>query len=143
MLNRAEIIGHLGGDPEIRAMNNGDRVVNFSVATSEKWKDRNTGEQKEATEWHRIVVWTPGLVDVCEKYLRKGARVWIEGKLRTRKWTHNDGTDRWSTEIVLSGYNCRLLMLDRRGDGRGPPPSDENPYEGQGGGRDLDDEIPF
>ena len=145
-VNKAIVVGNLGRDPEVRATQGGSKVANFSVATSERWKDKNTGEQKEQTEWHRIVVWDR-LAEICEQYLKKGSKVYLEGKLQTRKWQdNNSGQDRYTTEIVLSGFGAKLVMLDGKGErGSGPPPAEENTYAGQtsGAAADFDDEIPF
>src|SRR5256885_15637927 len=111
-LNKAEIIGHLGKDPEIRSFQNGGRAAHLTVATSESWRDKPTGERKERTEWHRVSIMNDGLVTVAEKYLKKGAKVYIEGKLETRKWTDKDGQEKYSTEIVLRPYHGELIMLD-------------------------------
>jgi single-strand DNA-binding protein len=116
-LNKATIIGHLGKDPEIRSFPNGGRAASFSIATSERWKDKESGERKERTEWHRISILNEGLVTVAEKYLKKGAKVYIEGKLETRKWTDKDGQEKYTTEIVLRPYSGDLIMLDGRKDG--------------------------
>jgi single-strand DNA-binding protein len=126
-LNKATLIGHLGKDPEIRSFQNGGRAANLTVATSESWKDKTTGERKERTEWHRISVLNDGLVSVVEKYLKKGAKVYIEGSLETRKWTDKAGQEKHTTEIVLRPYTGELLMLDaRKGDEPAPnvSPSD-------------------
>lgn len=136
--NQCEFIGNLGADPEIRSFSNGGRVANLRLAVSEKWKDRATGEQKEATEWIPIVITQEGLVGVVERFLRKGSKVFVQGKWRTRKWTDKDGNDRYSTEVVIQGFGGKLEMLDGAGGGTGerkqsyddPPP-------------DLDDDIPF
>lgn len=135
-MNRATLYGRIGGDPEIRTMQSGDKVANFSLATSERWKDRNTGEKKERTEWHRIVVWG-ALADVAERFLRKGSRAIVEGAIRTRKWQDQSGQDRYSTEIVLSGYGARLDVIDW--------PDGDAKADGQDAASrdDLDDEIPF
>ena len=111
-LNKAEIIGHLGKDPEIRSFQNGGRAAHLTVATNESWKDKTTGERKERTEWHRVSIMSEGLVTVAEKYLKKGAKVYIEGKLETRKWADKDGQERYTTEIVLRPYSGELIMLD-------------------------------
>src|SRR5262245_8042417 len=103
-LNKVQLIGNLGGDPEINALADGRKVATFSLATSESWRDKTTGEKKERTEWHRIVVWSEGLIGVVEQYLKKGLKVYVEGKLKTRKWQGQDGSDRWTTEVVLSGF---------------------------------------
>jgi single-strand DNA-binding protein len=150
MLNRAELIGNLGADPEIRRTPAGVAVCSFSLATSEGWRDRDSGERRERTEWHRVVVWSEGLIKVCEQYLQKGSRVYVDGKIATRKWTDAEGRERYATEIVLQGFNARLLMLDRKGGGRGPDSPDDygsgdrtglnKPIERT---EELDDEIPF
>ena len=131
-LNKATLIGNLGKDPEIRSFQNGGRAAHFSIATSESWKDKDSGERKERTEWHRVSIMTEGLVAVAEKYLKKGARVYIEGGLETRKWTDKDGQERSSTEVVLRPYAGELIMLDpRKGDelGSGPLPSPADDHE--------------
>lgn len=130
-LNKATIIGNLGKDPEIKTFQNGGKVANLTVATSESWKDKATGERKERTEWHRVTIVNPGLVEVAEKYLKKGAKVYIEGRIETRKWKAKDGADRYTTEIVLRPYSGELTMLDARKDepaaDLGTPPADEVP----------------
>lgn len=123
-INKVIIVGNLGADPEVRTFNNGGKVCNLRIATSESWKDRNTGERKEKTEWHSVAIFSEGLAGVAEKYLRKGSKVYIEGKLQTRKWQDQSGNDRYSTEIVLQGFDGKLEMLDSRQGG------------GQGGGND-------
>jgi single-strand DNA-binding protein len=135
-LNKATLIGHLGKDPEIRSFQNGGRAANFSVATSESWKDKESGEKKERTEWHRISILSDGLVSVAEKYLKKGSKVYVEGKLETRKWTDRDGVERYSTEIVLRPYSGELILLDRKDDMATPGIEDEAPNA------DNDDEEP-
>jgi single-strand DNA-binding protein len=148
-LNKVLLIGRLGADPEIKQMVNGKSVARLSLATSQSWKDKNTGEKKEKTEWHRIVVFNEGLVNVVQQYLKKGAQVYIEGQLSTRKWKdEKSGQDKYSTEIIIQGYNSSLTMLG--GGGRGiqndnssetiPKNSDEASKNEQ---NDLDDEIPF
>lgn len=114
-VNKVILIGHLGKDPEIRSFNNGGRVANLSVATSEQWKDKTTGEKKEKTEWHRVSVFNEKIVDVTEKYLKKGSQVYLEGSLETRKWTDKDGVEKYSTEIVLKNFNGVLTMLGSKG----------------------------
>jgi single-strand DNA-binding protein len=109
----------LGADPEVRNLPSGGKVVNLSIATSENWKDKNTGERREKTEWHRVVIFSEGLTRVAESYLRKGSKVYIEGQLQTRKWQDQSGADKYSTEIVLQGFNSNLTLLDGRGDGEG------------------------
>lgn len=132
MLNKAILIGNLGADPDIRSMQNGDKVANLSVATVEKWSDKNTGELKEKTEWHRVTIFGK-LAEIAENYLKKGSKVFIEGKLQTRKWQDQSGQDRYTTEIVLSGFSSKLLMLDGK-------QKDEPQF---GGAEDLNDSIPF
>jgi single-strand DNA-binding protein len=153
-LNKVMLIGNLGADPEVRSFQNGGKVANLRIATSETWKDRNTGERQERTEWHTVAIFSEGLVNVCENYLRKGSKVFIEGQLQTRKWQDQSGNDRYSTEVVLRGYNGTLTMLDGRGESGGT-----GGYSGGGFGSnesqngqasssgsnydDLDDDIPF
>jgi single-strand DNA-binding protein len=130
-LNKATLIGNLGKDPEVRSFQSGGRVANLTIATSETWKDKTSGGRKERTEWHRVAIHTDGLVGVAEKYLKKGSKVYIEGKLETRKWTDREGHDSYTTEIVLRPYAGQLLMLDARKDetGSGDEPADEEvPY---------------
>ena len=148
-LNKVLLIGRLGADPEIKQMVNGKSVARLSLATSQSWKDKNTGEKKEKTEWHRIVVFNEGLVNVVQQYLKKGAQVYIEGQLSTRKWKdEQSGQDKYSTEILIQGYNSSLTMLG--GGGRGiqndnsPQPIPKNSDDAsQKEQNDLDDEIPF
>lgn len=116
-VNKVILIGNLGRDPEVRNMQSGDRVCNLAVATSENWKDRNTGERKEKTEWHRVVIFNQPLVNVAEQYLRKGAKVYLEGQLETRKWTDQSGQEKYTTEVVLRPYKGELTMLDSKGGG--------------------------
>ncbi len=168
-VNKVILIGNVGKDPEIRTFGNGGKVANFSLATSESWKDRNSGERKEKTDWHNIAVFNDGLVGVIERYVKKGSKLYIEGKLQTRKWQDRDGNDKYTTEVVLQGYGGTLTMLDGRdsqGGGRsgGGYSQDSvaygnqgqgNNYSGGGGSRsasamegpkenfDLDDDIPF
>lgn len=134
-VNKAIIVGNLGADPEIRTMPSGDKVANLSVATSEKWKDKTTGERKEKTEWHRVSVFG-NLAEICEKYLKKGSKVYLEGQIETRKWQDQSGADRYSTEIVLRGFNSTLTMLDSRGESQPQQPA-QQPVD------DMDDDIPF
>ncbi|MBI1214431.1 MAG: single-stranded DNA-binding protein [Alphaproteobacteria bacterium] len=153
-VNKVILVGNLGRDPEIRSFPNGGRVANFSIATSESWKDKATGERKERTEWHRISVTNDALVGVVERFLKKGSKVYVEGQLETRKWTDKDGIEKYTTEVVLRPYRGELTMLDSRG-GSGEASND---YGGSsepmaatgtsggnfGGGKsDMDDEIPF
>ncbi len=165
-VNKVILIGNLGRDPEVRSFQNGGKVCNLRIATSETWKDRNTGERKEKTEWHSVAIFQEGLVRIAEQYLKKGSKVYIEGQLQTRKWQDQSGADRYSTEVVLQGFNGTLTMLDGRdgpsGGGGGDGgyedrdaggggydsgydsgPSSSGGSGGGGGSRDLDDEIPF
>ena len=118
-VNKVIIVGNLGRDPESRSFQNGGKVVNLRIATSESWKDRNSGERKEKTEWHSVAIFNEGLANVAEKYLRKGSKVYIEGQLQTRKWQDQQGQDKYSTEVVLQGFNSVLVMLDGPGGGQG------------------------
>ncbi|CAN1595267.1 Ssb Single-stranded DNA-binding protein [Candidatus Pelagibacterales bacterium] len=146
-LNKVLLIGRLGNDPEIKQMQNGKSVARLSVATSESWKDKNTGERKEKTEWHRVVIFNEGLVSVVQKYLKKGAQVYIEGQLNTNKYTDSNGQEKYSTQIVLQGYNSSLTMLDGKNSSSGDSkklessqlPSDDMPDISQ----DPDDKVPF
>ena len=161
-VNKVILIGNLGRDPEVRSFQNGGKVCNLRIATSETWKDKNTGERREKTEWHSVAVFQEGLVRIAEQYLRKGSKVYIEGQLQTRKWQDQSGQDKYSTEVVLQGYGGTLTMLDGRdggggGGGGGASSSGEfgggSGYDSDGGApqggsnpapsRDLDDEIPF
>lgn len=150
-LNKVLLIGHLGADPETKRFQNGDRIVTFRLATSESWKDRQSGERKERTEWHSISVLSDGLCGVVERYLKKGSKVYLEGQLRTRKWQDQSGTDRYSTEIVLNGPKAMLVMLDGRpadgsGGSSGTRAAGQSHQDGGGdtwSGSDLDDEVPF
>lgn len=141
-VNKVVLVGNLGAEPDVRTMQTGGRVCNLSIATSESWKDKNSGERQERTQWHRVVVFNENIVGVCEKYLRKGSKVYLEGQLETRKWTDNSGVEKYSTEIVLRPFRGELTMLDGK--------SDDKPSEGytETGGRsfeskDTNDEIPF
>ena len=111
-VNKVILLGNLGADPEIRSFQNGNKVCNLRIATSETWKDRNSGEKKEKTEWHTVAIFSEGLVNVAEQYLQKGSKVYVEGKLQTRKWQDQSGADKYSTEIVLQGFEAKLVMLD-------------------------------
>ena len=161
-VNKVILVGNLGKDPEIRRTQDGRPIANLSIATSETWRDKNSGERKEKTEWHRVVVFNEGLCKVAEQYLKKGAKVYIEGALQTRKWTDQQGAEKYSTEVVLQGFNSTLTMLDGRGGGGGggsfgdEPGGDfgssgpvssapRRPVAAGGGGRnnDMDDDIPF
>ena len=148
-VNKVILVGNLGKDPEVRRMTSGEPVVNLSVATSESWKDKASGEKKEKTEWHRVVIFNENLAKVAEQYLKKGAKVYLEGALQTRKWTDKDGAEKYSTEIVLNRFNGTMVMLDgRSGGGAG-----EGGFGGGGRGTneapasfqrdEMDDEIPF
>ena len=145
-LNKVLLIGRLGADPEIKQMSNGKNVARMSLATSDSWKDKNTGEKKEKTEWHRVVIFNEGLINIVQQYLKKGAQIYIEGQLTTRKWKdEQSGQDKYSTEIILQGYNSTLKMLNTRTSndlsGKGSEAiSNENPSAPL---NDLDDEIPF
>ena len=158
-VNKVILIGNLGRDPEVRTFQNGGKVCNLRIATSETWKDRNTGERKERTEWHSVAIFSEPLARVAEQYLKKGSKVYIEGQLETRKWQDQSGQDRYSTEVVLWPYRSELTMLDGRDGGGsggsfggGGGSADQMGYDDRGGGgggaspapsRDLDDEIPF
>lgn len=162
-LNKVMLIGNLGADPEIRSFQNGGKVANLRIATSETWKDRNTGERQERTEWHTVAIFSEGLVGVVERFLRKGSKVYVEGQLQTRKWQDQQGNDRYSTEVVIRGMNGSLTMLDGpQGGGGSSRGASQGGYGGgqgnSGGGNDwdqggassgagqyddLDDDIPF
>lgn len=148
-VNKVILIGNLGKDPEIRSTQDGKELASLTLATSETWRDKSTGEKKERTEWHRIVVFNEGLVGVIKSYVKKGSKLYIEGQLQTRKWQDQNGVDRYSTEIVLQGFSSVLTMLDNKGTGGGPSSSDDG-YENQraaapafAGGDEFDDDIPF
>ena len=160
-VNKVILVGNLGRDPEIRAMQNGDRVANLRIATSESWRDQQSGERKERTEWHQVVIWNQNLVKLAEQYLRKGSKIYVEGQLQTRKYTDQSGQEKFTTEVVLSRFRGELTMLDGRREGgdapdmgepsgppaRGPARSGGGGASrgsgGGGGGGDLDDDIPF
>ena len=150
-VNKVILVGNLGRDPEIRSTQDGAKVANLSLATSESWKDKNSGERRERTEWHRVAIFNERLVDVAEKYLKKGSKIYIEGQLQTRKWTDQSGQERYTTEVVLNRFRGELTMLDGRGgggadagDGGGmSEPAAQGGRSGMAGGGDLDDEIPF
>ncbi len=158
-VNKVILIGNLGKDPEIRTLNSGDRVANLRIATSEQWRDKGSGERREKTEWHQVVIFNENIVRVAEQYLKKGSTVYVEGSLQTRKWTDQQGVEKYSTEIVLQKFRGELTMLDGKGEGGGAGDRDEGGYGGgfssssgpraQGSGpredfsTDLDDEIPF
>lgn len=156
-VNKVILVGNLGRDPEVRTFQNGGKVCNLRVATSENWKDRNTGERRERTEWHSVAIFSEPLARIAEQYLKKGSKVYLEGQLETRKWQDQSGNDRYSTEVVLRPYRGELTLLDSRGDGGGGFGGDRSD-DGYGGGyggsssggggpapapSDLDDEIPF
>lgn len=138
-VNKVILIGNLGRDPEIRFSQAGKKIANFSIATSEQWRDRQSGERKENTEWHRIVIFNEGLADVVEKYVKQGSKVYIEGQLKTRKWQGQDGKDNYTTEIVLQGFDSTLKMLDKNGGSN----NNSGGQQSGGGSPDLDSEIPF
>jgi single-strand DNA-binding protein len=154
-VNKVILVGNLGRDPEIRSFQNGGRVANLSLATSESWRDKATGERKEKTEWHRVAIFNDRLVEVVEKYLKKGAKVYIEGQLETRKWTDQSGQEKYTTEVVLRQFRGELTMLDGRGGGGGgaggpdddaggsAPPSGGGAPRGRAKSDVLDDDIPF
>ncbi|MBO6719726.1 MAG: single-stranded DNA-binding protein [Rhizobiaceae bacterium] len=156
-VNKVILVGNLGADPEIRRLNSGDPVVNMRIATSETWRDRQSGERRERTEWHNVVIFNDNLAKVAEQYLKKGAKVYIEGQLQTRKWQDQQGQDKYTTEIVLQKFRGELQMLDSRGAGgdggqvgydrggsRGSDFGQSGPVEDRGrASADLDDEIPF
>lgn len=167
-VNKVILIGNLGADPDIKRTQDGRPIANLSIATSESWRDKNSGERREKTEWHRVVIFNEGLCKIAENYLKKGSKVYIEGALQTRKWTDQSGQDKYSTEVVLQGFNGNLTMLDGRGEGGGGGGRDFGGGDyggggsipsgggggrgssggggfggGGGGSRDLDDDIPF
>ncbi len=133
-VNKVILIGNLGADPEVRTFQNGGKVANLRIATSETWKDKNTGERREKTEWHTVAIFQEGLVRIAEQYLKKGSKVYIEGKLQTRKWQDQSGQDRYSTEVVLNGYDGTLTMLDSRNEGGGGNYGGGSGGGGYGGG---------
>jgi single-strand DNA-binding protein len=165
-VNKVILLGNLGRDPEVRNAQNGDKIVTLNLATSESWKDRQSGERKEKTEWHRVVIFNPNLADIAERYCKKGSKLYIEGALQTRKWTDKDGNEKYTTEVVIGRFKGELTLLDSRGGGGGAPggggdfdessygqPSQPSSGGAKGGssggwdrspaGGDLDDEIPF
>jgi len=163
-VNKVILVGNLGQDPEVKSFQNGGKVCNLRVATSENWKDKMTGERKERTEWHSVAIFSEGLANVAERYLRKGSKVYVEGQLRTRKWQDQSGNDRYATEVVIDGFNGSLTMLDGKGEGGGQASGGSNDGGGSndswGGGSsegqtkgsaptggafddDLDDDVPF
>lgn len=155
-INKVTLVGNLGRDPEVRHTNSGSKIVHLSVATSDTWKDRNSGERQERTEWHRVVVFNTNLADFAERFLKKGSKVYVEGALQTRKYTDNAGTERYTTEVVLGAYRGELVLLDARGqeggygaqagasaDSSNAAGGWDTGATGQGGSADFDDEIPF
>lgn len=149
-VNKAILVGHLGRDPEVRNTQAGTKIVNLSVATSETWIDKASGERKEATEWHRVVIMNDRIADVAEKYLRKGSKLYIEGKLQTRKWTDKGGQEKYTTEIMIGRFGGELVLLDSKGSSVGTQSNDDytprtasRPVGGGMSGHDLDDQIPF
>ena len=139
-VNKVILIGNLGRDPEVRTFGNGGKVCNLRIATSENWKDKNTGERRDKTEWHLVAIFNDGLVRIAEQYLKKGSKVYIEGALQTRKYQAQDGTDRYSTEVVLQGFGGTLTMLDGRGEGGGQGGGGYDGGQGGGGGYDGGDQ---
>ena len=153
-VNKVILLGNLGKDPEIRTMNSGSKVASFSLATSKRWKDKITQEQKDKTSWHNIVVFGDGLVGIVEKYVRKGSKIYIEGEIQTRKWQDQDGNDRYTTEVVVQGYNCNLTLLDSRNNSNNNSEEsskisqntsdlDNNLSSQSADSSDVDDDIPF
>jgi single-strand DNA-binding protein len=157
-VNKVILLGNLGRDPEVRSTQDGTKIVNLNIATSERWKDRNSGEQRERTEWHRVVIFNENLARIAEQYLRKGSTVYLEGQLQTRKWTDQQGVEKYTTEVVLQRYRGELTLLGSRGESSGAigmdSPAGQNAMGGSGvtsgnaippmaSGEDLDDDIPF
>jgi len=159
-VNKVILVGNLGRDPEVRTLNNGGKVVQLNLATSETWRDKQSGDRQERTEWHKVVIFNENLADVAERFLRKGSKVYVEGQLQTRKYTDKDGAEKYTTEVVLQRYRGELTMLDGKGEGGGASGGGsggfgarEDSYAGggassgggggRGGASDLDDEIPF
>ena len=155
-VNKAILLGNLGRDPEIRSMQSGAKMASFSIATSKRWKDKNTQEQKEKTSWHNIVVFGDGLVDIVERYVKKGSKIYVEGELQTRKWQDKDGNDRYTTEVILQGYNCNLTLLDSRNTSQNSSEyqdtnqveqsksiNDDSALNQSSDSSDLDEDIPF
>jgi len=142
-VNKAIIVGFLGKDPEVRASQSGAKVASLSIATSESWRDKATGERKERTQWHRVVIFNEGLVKIVEQYVHKGSRIYVEGSMQTRKWTDGQGIERYVTEVVLGPFGAQLTLLDKR-EGAPPPASGPEAYgAGDAGKPDYNDEIPF
>lgn len=154
-INKVTLVGNLGAEPKVSNTQNGSKIVNLNIATSDSWKDKLSGERKERTEWHRVVIFNPQLAEIAEKYLRKGSKVYLEGQLQTRKWEDTNGQEKYTTEIVLQNFNGTLVLLDARG-GDGVPAGGNDVFSPAGGGSsgwdnvpsaapaaDLDDDIPF
>ena len=150
-INKVILLGRLGGDPEIRVSQDGSKIAKFSLATSENWKDKNTNEKKEKTEWHKVVIFSPGLAEITEKYLKKGSLIYMEGQIRSRKYTDQSGLEKYITEIVIQGYNSNLTMLDNKSNGNfddlGSPSIDNSTSQKKKiedfDGVDIEDEVPF
>tara|TARA_B100000401_G_C52359739_1_gene509757 strand:- start:21 stop:485 length:465 start_codon:yes stop_codon:yes gene_type:complete len=150
-INKVILLGRLGGDPEIRVSQDGNKIAKFSLATSENWKDKSTNEKKERTEWHKVVIFSPGLADITEKYLKKGSLIYLEGQIRSRKYTDQSGVEKYITEVVIQGYNSNLTMLDNRSSDNIEDissPSIDNPKKSDAKieefeGIDIEDEVPF
>ena len=158
-VNKVILLGNLGRDPDIRSMQSGNKMASFSMATSKRWKDKATQEQREKTSWHNVVVFGEGLVDIVEKYVKKGSKIYLEGELQTRKWQDQDGNDKYTTEVIIQGYNCNLTLLDSKGAANTSSiPSDDNDSNSQistssntsntvdsinSSNDELDDDIPF
>ncbi|MAT32863.1 MAG: single-stranded DNA-binding protein [alpha proteobacterium MED-G10] len=150
-INKVILLGRLGADPEIRMSQDGKKIAKFSLATSESWKDKQSGEKKEKTEWHKVIIFSSGLADITEKYLKKGSLIYIEGQISTRKYTDQSGIEKYITEIVLQGYNCQLTMIDNRSENSEnlSSPSIDNTLDKKESvddslqGIDIDDEVPF
>ena len=155
-VNKVILLGNLGRDPEIRSMQSGNKMASFSMATSKRWKDKATQEQREKTSWHNIVIFGEGLVDIVEKYVKKGSKIYVEGELQTRKWQDQDGNDKYTTEVIIQGYNCNLTLLDSKGSASNSSiPSDDSDSNSQistsnntvdpinPSKDDPDDDIPF
>ncbi len=150
-INKVILLGRLGGDPEIRVSQDGNKIAKFSLATSENWKDKSTNEKKERTEWHKVVIFSPGLADITEKYLKKGSLIYLEGQIRSRKYTDQSGVEKYITEVVIQGYNSNLTMIDNRSSDNIEDissPSIDNPKKSDAKieefeGIDIEDEVPF
>jgi len=147
-INKVVLLGNLGADPKVSNTQNGSKIVNLNVATTDSWRDKATGERRDRTEWHRVVIFNPQLADIAERYLRKGSKVYLEGQLQTRKWEDNTGAERYTTEVVLQNFSSNLVLLDSRGDA--PAASSDDVFSGSSSSwdsssssSDLDDDIPF